>query len=325
VLQVDAGGGAFTVANSLSTYTSYPDTPNTVAYAGGACTDCTVYENLNANCVRFHIYFASTPGDLNELVVDTSGVTVVNQDTSVAENTDQGATSVGHRSTDLRKLGDVNSVFISDGFVLTCTGADAANTCSTDGTNEITIGSGVVHRVHTYDRIKLECGSKKIGTYTVSVGTAPTTTTITTDEVIPACVGDASNKLKISVMTNTIWVDADLTGMGLVGSYVRVGSDTVGPVTATYWQPGVSELVKNVAYDADLAGQPFQGRLIIGGALPTGHTTFNANTAISENGKGQSEKTECSDRGVCEPETGLCNCFSGYTGLACEKQNALSA
>merc|ERR1711939_687612 len=202
VLQVDTGGGAFTLANSLSTYTTYPGTANPTAYDGGACTDCTVYKNLNANCVRFHIYFASTPGNLNQLVVDTSGVTVVNQDTGVAETSDQGATSVGHRSTDVRKLGGVSSAFITNGRVLDCDGSDAANTCSTDGTNQITIGAGKKHFVFTYDRIELECGGKKIGTYTVSSDPSVlSATTITTDEVIPPCAGDANNKLKISIVT----------------------------------------------------------------------------------------------------------------------------
>ena len=37
------------------------------------------------------------------------------------------------------------------------------------------------------------------------------------------------------------------------------------------------------------------------------------------------EDRECSDRGTCETESGLCKCFAGYTGHACETQNALSA
>lgn len=35
------------------------------------------------------------------------------------------------------------------------------------------------------------------------------------------------------------------------------------------------------------------------------------------------ELSTCSNRGVCNSETGACACFSGHKGLACEKQEAL--
>lgn len=32
----------------------------------------------------------------------------------------------------------------------------------------------------------------------------------------------------------------------------------------------------------------------------------------------------CANRGVCDLESGICNCFSGYTGLRCDSQNAVT-
>jgi hypothetical protein len=38
---------------------------------------------------------------------------------------------------------------------------------------------------------------------------------------------------------------------------------------------------------------------------------------------GQTEDAECSSRGLCNNEDGVCECFKGYTGQSCQLQNAL--
>lgn len=38
---------------------------------------------------------------------------------------------------------------------------------------------------------------------------------------------------------------------------------------------------------------------------------------------GSGENTQCSNRGLCDGETGLCNCFDGFTGEACSIQTIL--
>merc|ERR1711881_344966 len=118
--------------------------------------------------------------------------------------------------------------------------------------------------------------------------------------------------------------------MSIVNGYVKVGTDyTIGPVEAVYWQPGVSELTRDVADNADITDGPYQGRIIIDGSMPSpggsAATSYQGFSTLKQVGTGQSEMSECSDRGVCEPDTGVCKCFGGYTGNACEKQNALSA
>jgi len=40
---------------------------------------------------------------------------------------------------------------------------------------------------------------------------------------------------------------------------------------------------------------------------------------------GNNEFTTCANRGLCDYRSGLCSCFTGYTGVACEVQSTLAA
>ena len=42
-------------------------------------------------------------------------------------------------------------------------------------------------------------------------------------------------------------------------------------------------------------------------------------------GKGTKENKECSHRGLCNHDEGLCECFTGYTHDDCSRQDALNA
>lgn len=51
-------------------------------------------------------------------------------------------------------------------------------------------------------------------------------------------------------------------------------------------------------------------------------------TAVDDNGEpyeqvGNTEELECSGRGACDKASGICKCFAGYFGAACDHQNAL--
>merc|ERR1711871_457156 len=66
----------------------------------------------------------------------------------------------------------------------------------------------------------------------------------------------------------------------------------------------------------------------------TGEATLSAGTClfkkvvdtpceVEETVKGTSENAECSNRGLCDSQTGLCTCFSGYTGEDCSVQTVM--
>jgi hypothetical protein len=55
----------------------------------------------------------------------------------------------------------------------------------------------------------------------------------------------------------------------------------------------------------------------------TTHRVHNFKSETYEITRGTKESTECSGRGNCDTETGLCECAEGYTGEACATQSVL--
>ena len=51
---------------------------------------------------------------------------------------------------------------------------------------------------------------------------------------------------------------------------------------------------------------------------------FYPPTLASTGTTGYNYVAECSNRGLCDSETGICECFAGYTGNACEVVNSLA-
>ena len=60
---------------------------------------------------------------------------------------------------------------------------------------------------------------------------------------------------------------------------------------------------------------------IAGGTCAAG----SASNAVIRVVTGNKPDTECASRGICNTKTGICGCFSGFQGAACENQNALAA
>jgi len=57
-------------------------------------------------------------------------------------------------------------------------------------------------------------------------------------------------------------------------------------------------------------------------AAETDYTISTDSTAVKAI-RGTKEATSCSGRGTCDTEKGMCECFNGYTGNACEEQTTI--
>ena len=51
---------------------------------------------------------------------------------------------------------------------------------------------------------------------------------------------------------------------------------------------------------------------------------FYPPTLASTKSTGYNYVAECSNRGICDSDTGICECFNGYTGQACDEMNSLA-
>jgi len=302
--------------------------------APGTVTDGTCFELSHANCVRLKITFDSTPGSLNDLVVDTSGVTIENEDTNVDETEVQGATSISSTVTD-------ENVLISAGFASTAFGwtYEIEEDIALAGTADIGVSDAAnLNRITVSDaadsvkwqpdeRVKIKCGSKVIGTYTISGDDESTGTIIYLQENAPICAGDAaadpSTEITFRRMTPYIQLNADLTGSMAPGDRLAFdashGYAHSAPIRSISWNKWVSTVDTGRILFEEGTGLSTSLTGSLTGALSA------QTTLLSFAGKGTSESSTCSDRGVCDTEAGDCKCFGGYTGLACEHQNALSA
>jgi len=54
-------------------------------------------------------------------------------------------------------------------------------------------------------------------------------------------------------------------------------------------------------------------------------TAAHLERGIHLNFKGTTSSAACSGRGLCDGGSAECQCFKGYTGQACQVQNALAA
>lgn len=297
-----------------------------------ASTVCFTSTSTIYNCVEYRIDFQDIPGNLNLLTADTSGLTVSSknnyQDSTIAptssvSNTkalfgksviDNSLTATGYLVGDKQTVtcaSHATDTSVS-GKTLTC----AATTLTHGDTSPSAYYDDDFYNFGAGELVHLECGTKSVGYFTVA--STPNQYDITFQENIPSVCDGTTVAIKVSQKSETIVIHSDVTSVVSVGDHLQFASGTVHP-TVIAVGTAITDSQSQTATRIQLS---FQGAIVE-------HTIADTALFTTEtpklNGQGTTESNECSDRGLCNRETGICECFAQYTGDACELQDALQA
>jgi len=167
------------------------------------------------------------------------------------------------------------------------------------------------------EKVDVKCGGVSQGTYSIA---ASTTNTITFAESIPDCTSSEVVIVHTQWVVKTnidlhVYVSTDghgLTGLSLSFYVSATTRDTCSIDEVLIDSDGAS---KGSRITCDLDRSVFAS---------TSWTAINTNQQSWIEGAGTTEVTPCSGRGLCDKQTGLCECFDQYSKNDCSTQNNLA-
>jgi hypothetical protein len=94
--------------------------------------------------------------------------------------------------------------------------------------------------------------------------------------------------------------------------------------------PNIHKVKKIFRSQPDMLSNPFseteRNKLVLDYGVNAGYTDIIAASVYKfyPPSNGYEYVQQCSGRGTCDQETGLCACYTGYTNDNCDTQNALA-
>jgi hypothetical protein len=180
-----------------------------------------------------------------------------------------------------------------------------------------------------------------VGDFVVTAVTYSATPEIATITVAGACASCAAIKVVRNVKEGvpcTVSDKAEMIPATWAAAYVALAANTDGSTTAI---PGITGFSLDGAANAALSvGDRIQlykdeatQQILTVTEISTAALKFKeaitmnfplASTKVYFYGKGTTEATTCSGRGLCDLGSGTCKCFKGYTMDDCSRQNVLA-
>jgi len=120
----------------------------------------------------------------------------------------------------------------------------------------------------------------------------------------------------------TITASTDAAILTAINDALQGASNGVAALTYTAGTSSISIDVTSGKVTLVMPNKNF-GAVAVRLTFTTGATTATRD-AVLDTKDGNKEFKVCSDRGICNFDTGLCKCFPGYVGAACQAQNALA-
>ena len=129
----------------------------------------------------------------------------------------------------------------------------------------------------------------------------------------------------VGAATTTVDTSADSSLLAAAVSAALQGAST-GASAFTYMYGSAGAVVAAGPYGGGSANVVVIMPSRALGAAKSIRLTFNGVSydSVLDATDGTKETLPCSNRGTCDAAAGVCSCFSGYTGRACEMQNVLA-